>query len=283
MKRRKKKVEARNFEIRKNLLKYDDVMNDQRKVVFEQRNEVLDSTDLHELIAEMREEVIDNMVDHYIPAGTYSEQWKPAELAEDLRQTLHLDLPIEDWSHEEGIGEEQILERVREALEARVKERDERFGPELMQYFQKAMLLETIDTLWREHLGNLDHLRSAVGFRGYAQRDPLNEYKTESFELFQNMLINLRRDVVSKLMRFEIIQEAPSPQLPPMTENHPEADEFGSFEEAALAIPFEEERIVDPADRDANDPETWGKVGRNEQCPCGSGKKYKHCHGVLRA
>ncbi|UXN06309.1 MULTISPECIES: preprotein translocase subunit SecA [unclassified Bartonella] len=278
-----KKVEARNFEIRKNLLKYDDVMNDQRKVVFEQRNEVLDSTDLHELIAEMREEVIDNMVDHYIPAGTYSEQWKPAELAEDLRQTLHLDLPIEDWSHEEGIGEEQILERVREALEARVKERDERFGPELMQYFQKAMLLETIDTLWREHLGNLDHLRSAVGFRGYAQRDPLNEYKTESFELFQNMLINLRRDVVSKLMRFEIIQEAPSPQLPPMTENHPEADEFGSFEEAALAIPFEEERIVDPADRDANDPETWGKVGRNEQCPCGSGKKYKHCHGVLRA
>ncbi|UXM95196.1 preprotein translocase subunit SecA [Bartonella sp. HY329] len=278
-----KKVEARNFEIRKNLLKYDDVMNDQRKVVFEQRNEVLDSTDLHELIAEMREEVIENMVDHYIPAGTYSEQWKPAALAEDLRQTLHLDLPIEDWANEEGIGEEQILERVREALEARVKERDERFGPELMQYFQKAMLLETIDTLWREHLGNLDHLRSAVGFRGYAQRDPLNEYKTESFELFQNMLINLRRDVVSKLMRFEIIQEAPPQQLPPMTENHPEADEFGSFEEAALALPFEEERIVDPADRDANDPQTWGKVGRNETCPCGSGKKYKHCHGALRA
>lgn len=279
-----KKVEARNFEIRKNLLKYDDVMNNQRKVIFEQRNEVMDEPYLDDIIAEMREEVIEDMVAKYIPAGTYSEQWQPAELAEDLRQTLHMDLPIEQWAQEDGIGEEQILERVSRGLNDRVKERNERFGSEVTHYFQKAMLLETIDTLWREHLGNLDHLRSAVGFRGYAQRDPLNEYKTESFELFQNMLISLRRDVVSKLMRFDLVQEAQPAHLPPMSENHPnvDGDEFGFSDQSGFALPFDEAKFVAPQDRDPNDPATWGKIGRNEPCPCGSGKKYKHCHGVLR-
>jgi len=276
-----KKVEARNFEIRKNLLKYDDVMNDQRKVIFEQRMEVMDATadDLNEIIDEMRDEVVQDLVESHFPPGTYAEQWNPQGLQDELRQLFNLDLPAVEWAQEDGIGEEQILDRVRTAVNDRAAERAERFGSEVMSYFQKIMLLETIDTLWREHLYNLEHLRSAVGFRGYAQRDPLNEYKTESFELFQTMLTDLRRDVTSKLMRFDLIQEqAPQPQ-PDMQINHPAFDSGDEGNDTILISRQQEERIVKPDERDPKDPTTWGKVGRNEPCPCGSGKKYKHCHG----
>lgn len=275
-----KKVEARNFEIRKNLLKYDDVMNDQRKVIFEQRMEVMDAEDLTETVDEMRAEVVEDLVEAHIPPGTYSEQWDATGLRDELRQLFNLDLPVDEWAKEEGIGEEEVMERVSQAMENLAKERAANYGPEIMAYFQKAMLLETIDTLWREHLVNLDHLRSVVGFRGYAQRDPLNEYKTESFELFQTMLNSLRRDVVSKLMRFEIVQQPSEPEsLPEMHAEHPDFDGMDEGNDTVLLAREQENTVVAPAERDPKDPTTWGKVGRNEPCPCGSGKKYKHCHG----
>ena len=187
-----KKVEARNFDIRKNLLKYDDVSNDQRKVVFERRIELMDGEGLTEIIAEMREGVIDDIVAKAIPENAYAEQWDVAGLKAGVAEFLNLDLPVEDWAKEEGIAEDDIRERITQAADAAAKERSERFGPEVMTYVERSVVLQTLDHLWREHIVNLDHLRSVVGFRGYAQRDPLQEYKGEAFELFQAMLGNLR-------------------------------------------------------------------------------------------
>ena len=281
-----KKVEARNFDIRKNLLKFDDVMNDQRKVVFEQRIELMDGENLGETVAEMRQDVIDDLVAKHIPETAYAEQWDVAGLEKSLAAYLNLDLPVEEWAAEEGIDEEQIRERISEAAEAAARDRAERFGPDIMAYVEKSIVLQTLDHLWREHLVNLDHLRSVVGFRGYAQRDPLNEYKSEAFELFQAMLGNLRQAVTAQLMRVELVREAadaPPPQAPAQVRGeHIDAttgeDDFG---ESAVALASVETRVVPAAERDPNDPSTWGKIGRNEACPCGSGKKYKHCHGAF--
>lgn len=275
-----RKVEARNFEIRKNLLKYDDVMNDQRKVIFEQRMEVMTAENLDDLIHEMRDEVVETLVEEYVQPGTYSEHWDIQGLSLQLRERFNLDLPLEAWAKEEAIDEAQILSRVKQAMEALSKERSERFGPDIMRYFQKAMLLETIDSLWRNHLVNLEHLRSVVGFRGYAQRDPLNEYKSEAFELFQAMLESLRRDVTSKLMRFELVQQQEQPPvLPELHAEHPDFIDDDTGGRLNLTITSQDNRVVPAAERDPKDPTTWGKIGRNEACPCGSGKKYKHCHG----
>ncbi|MBA8900317.1 MULTISPECIES: preprotein translocase subunit SecA [unclassified Phyllobacterium] len=275
-----KKVEARNFDIRKNLLKYDDVMNDQRKVIFEQRIELMDGTDLSQTTAEMREDVVDDLIARHTPEGAYAEQWTVQQLNEDVRNILNLDLPIIEWANEDNIAPDDIRERLFEAVEKAAADRAERFGPEIMAYVEKSVILQTLDALWREHLVNLDHLRSVVGFRGYAQRDPLNEYKTEGFELFQAMLTNLRQNVTTQLMRVEIVREAaeaPAPELPQMEGHHFDGltgqDDFGD------AAVLEDQRVVDPSERDPNNPSTWGKIGRNETCPCGSGKKYKHCHG----
>ncbi|MEO3389331.1 preprotein translocase subunit SecA [Mesorhizobium sp. CAU 1741] len=281
-----KKVEARNFDIRKNLLKYDDVMNDQRKVVFEQRIELMDGGNLGDTIAEMRQDVVEDLVAKHIPETAYAEQWDMDALQEGVRTTLNLDLPVHDWAREEGIDEEQIRERIMEAANTAAAQRAERFGPDIMAYVEKSIVLQTLDHLWREHLVNLDHLRSIVGFRGYAQRDPLQEYKTEAFELFQAMLGNLRQVVTAQLMRVELVREAadaPPPQAPQQLRGeHIDAttgeDDFGDGE---LAVAPADARIVPAEDRDPADPSTWGKVGRNEACPCGSGKKYKHCHGTF--
>jgi len=279
-----KKVEARNFDIRKNLLKYDDVMNDQRKVVFSQRIELMDGKNVSEMVAEMRADVIDDLVAKHIPENAYAEQWDVAGLKEEVEQFLNLDLPVDEWAREEGIAEEQIHERITEAANAAAKERAERFGPEIMAYVEKSIVLQTLDHLWREHLVNLDHLRSVIGFRGYAQRDPLNEYKSEAFELFQAMLGNLRQAVTAQLMRVELVQEAEqepleAPQgfahhLDPMTGED-------DFDEQVMTLTRETQRAIPAEARDPNNPATWGKVGRNEPCPCGSGKKYKHCHGAF--
>ena len=271
------KVEARNFDIRKNLLKFDDVMNDQRKVVFEQRIEMMDGENLDETIAEMREDVVDNLVSKHIPERAYAEQWDVAGLKEAVRNSLNLDLPVDAWAAEEGIAEDNIRERLMEAANAAFNAKAERFGPEIMTYVQKSVLLQTLDALWREHLVNLDHLRSVIGFRGYAQRDPLQEYKGEAFELFQSMLANLREVVTGQLMRVEVVQQnEPAPQLPEMHAEHPSLDgetgDAGGTETVSRIVPAEE--------RNPEDPSTWGKVARNEACPCGSGKKYKHCHGA---
>jgi preprotein translocase subunit SecA len=281
-----KKVEARNFDIRKNLLKYDDVMNDQRKVVFEQRIELMDGDSLGDTVAEMRHDVIEDLVAKHIPETAYAEQWDTEGLKEGVRASLNLDLPVDEWAAEEGIDEEQIRERITEAAEAAARDRAERFGPDIMAYVEKSIVLQTLDHLWREHLVNLDHLRSVVGFRGYAQRDPLNEYKSEAFELFQTMLGNLRQVVTAQLMRVELVREAadaPPPQAPSeMRGEHIDAttgeDDFG---ETTVALAAADARVVAPEDRDPANPSTWGKVGRNEACPCGSGKKFKHCHGAF--
>ncbi|RUZ79787.1 preprotein translocase subunit SecA [Mesorhizobium sp. M7A.F.Ca.US.006.01.1.1] len=282
-----KKVEARNFDIRKNLLKYDDVSNDQRKVVFEQRIELMDGEGLSETIAEMREGVIDEIVAKAIPENAYAEQWNVAGLKAEIAEFLNLDLPVEDWAKEEGIAEDDIRERIAQAAEAAAKERAERFGPEVMNYVERSVVLQTLDHLWREHIVNLDHLRSVVGFRGYAQRDPLQEYKGEAFELFQAMLGNLRQAVTAQLMRVELVRqaaEAPPPEAPDMFGTHIDGttgeNDFEGGETALLVRP-ETTAIVAPEDRDPNNQATWGKVGRNEACPCGSGKKYKHCHGAF--
>lgn len=282
-----KKVEARNFDIRKNLLKYDDVSNDQRKVVFEQRIELMDGEGLSETIAEMREGVIEEIVTKNIPENAYAEQWNVAGLKSEVAEFLNLDLPVEDWVKEEGIAEDDIRERLTEAADAAAKERADRFGPDVMSYVERSVVLQTLDHLWREHIVNLDHLRSVVGFRGYAQRDPLQEYKGEAFELFQALLGNLRQAVTAQLMRVELVRqaaEAPPPEAPDMFGSHIDGttgeDDFGGGE-TALLVRQESSAIVAPEDRDPNNQATWGKVGRNEACPCGSGKKYKHCHGAF--
>ncbi|MBP1876503.1 preprotein translocase subunit SecA [Ensifer adhaerens] len=282
LERAQKKVEARNFDIRKNLLKYDDVLNDQRKVIFEQRIELMDAVSVTETVTDMRTEVIEDIVSKRIPERAYAEQWDVAGLKADVQQYLNLDLPIVEWAAEEGIDEADILERVTTATEKAVADRAERFGPEIMQYVERSVILQTLDHLWREHIVNLDHLRSVIGFRGYAQRDPLQEYKSEAFELFQALLGNLRQAVTAQLMRVELVREAaeaPQP-VPPMMEGHhidplTGEDDFGGGSGSLLAVA--------PEKRNPADPSTWGKVSRNEACPCGSGKKYKHCHGIYEA
>ncbi|WLR92204.1 preprotein translocase subunit SecA [Shinella zoogloeoides] len=279
LERAQKKVEARNFDIRKNLLKYDDVLNDQRKVIFEQRIELMDSENLSEIVADMRHEVVENLVRLHIPENAYAEQWDVAGLKTGVLEQLNLDLPIDAWAAEEGIDEKDILERLRTATDLAARDRAERFGPEIMTYVERSVLLQTLDHLWREHIVNLDHLRSVIGFRGYAQRDPLQEYKAEAFELFQALLANLRQTVTAQLMRVELVRQAadaPAP-VPPTMEGHhidgttgeDDFNEGGGF----MAVAVE--------DRDPNDPSTWGRIARNEPCPCGSGKKYKHCHGAF--
>lgn len=282
-----KKVEARNFDIRKNLLKYDDVSNDQRKVVFEQRLELMDGEGLSETITEMREGVIEEIVAKNIPENAYAEQWNVAGLKAEIAEFLNLDLPVEDWVKEEGIAEDDIRERISQAADAAAKERAERFGPDVMTYVERSVVLQTLDHLWREHIVNLDHLRSVVGFRGYAQRDPLQEYKSEAFELFQAMLGNLRQAVTAQLMRVELVRqaaEAPPPEAPDMFGSHIDGstgeDDFEGGDTAVL-VRQETNAIVAPENRDPKNPATWGKIGRNEACPCGSGKKYKHCHGAF--
>ncbi|HEY6630955.1 MAG TPA: preprotein translocase subunit SecA [Rhizobiaceae bacterium] len=284
-----KKVEARNFDIRKNLLKYDDVANDQRKVVFEQRIELMDGENLSETVAEMRQDVIADLVSKNIPENAYAEQWDVPGLKEGVLQSLNLDLPIEEWAKEEGIAEEEITERITKAADEAAQDRAGRFGPEVMTYVERSVMLQTLDNLWREHLVNLDHLRSVVGFRGYAQRDPLQEYKQESFELFQTMLTNLRQAVTAQLMRVELVREAaeaPPPQAPETYGHHVDGttgeDDFAEadFGGASVSV-LADSRTVAPEERDPNNPASWGKVGRNEPCPCGSGKKYKHCHGAF--
>ncbi|MET3519143.1 preprotein translocase subunit SecA [Mesorhizobium abyssinicae] len=282
-----KKVEARNFDIRKNLLKYDDVSNDQRKVVFEQRIELMDGEGLSETVAEMRDGVIEEIVAKNIPENAYAEQWNVAGLKAEVAEFLNLDLPVEEWAKEEGIAEDDIRERITAAAETAAKERAERFGPDVMSYVERSVVLQTLDHLWREHIVNLDHLRSVVGFRGYAQRDPLQEYKGEAFELFQGMLGNLRQAVTAQLMRVELVRqaaEAPPPEAPDMFGSHIDGttgeDDFQGGE-TALLVRQESNAIVAAEDRDPNNPATWGKIGRNEACPCGSGKKYKHCHGAF--
>ena len=271
------KVEARNFEQRKHILKYDNVLNDQRKVVFEQRKEIMSADDVSDQIAQMREEVVEELVARHIPEKAYAEQWDAVGLHQEVVKTFGLDLPIVDWTKEEGIADEEVRDRIQKAVETRAAERTANFGPEITRYAEKAILLQTLDHDWREHIVNLDHLRQYVGLRGIGQRDPLIEYKSEAFELFEALLSKLRFDVVTQLMHVQIsIQPPPDlaqQQLPQMRASH--IDPLTGEDEMAQGG-------IDPnAPVDPNDPRTWGKVQRNAPCPCGSGRKFKHCHGAL--
>ena len=270
------KVEARNFEIRKNILKYDNVLNDQRKVIFEQRKEIMSADDVSDQIADFREEVIDSLVSRHIPAKAYAESWDAPGLEGETGRLFGVALPVTAWAKEEGIAEEEVQTRILKAVESRAAERAVNFGVELMRYVEKAILLQTLDHNWREHIVNLDHLRQYVGLRSYGQRDPLNEYKSEAFELFQALLARLRSEVVQQLMHVQISTGEPPPEpkpLPEMRESH--INPLTGEDEVALldappAIPF-----------DPNNPASWGRTQRNAPCPCGSGRKFKHCHGSL--
>ena len=285
------KVEARNFDMRKNVLKFDNVMNDQRKVVFEQRREMMAQESLEETIGEMRHGVIEDMVAKHIPHDAYPEAWDIAGLSDEVKEKLNLELPLADWAKEEGIADEELRERLEKSSDDAYAAREKMNSPEITRYIEKQVLLQSLDHLWRDHIMVLDHLRQVIGWRGMAQRDPLNEYKSEAFELFDALITRLREVVTSQLMRVEVAHERPAePQLPPMQAMH--VDPLTGEDELALAqinariaagdfTPRALGGTEEAPARDPNDPATWGRVGRNEACPCGSGKKYKHCHGVM--
>ncbi len=271
-----KKVEARNFDTRKNVLRYDDVMNNQRREVYAQRKEFMRAETVTETIADMRGDVVSGLVSARIPEKAYAEQWKSAELAEDVARIFGIALPIVEWAAEDGIDEEAILERLGRAVDALMASKAANFGPEMMRYAEKNLLLQILDQVWKEHLLALDHLRQGIGLRAYGQRDPLNEYKSEAFAMFNAMLDELKERVTSVLARIEIGRD-PEPVAPPVTiESHPADGGYDGLGEAALitALPLRNEGV------DPQVPSTWKNSGRNALCPCESGKKYKHCHGV---
>ena len=278
LERAQAKVEGRNFDIRKQLLKFDDVMNEQRKVIFGQRREIMEADNLNEIVTDMREQVIDDLIDTYMPPKTYADQWDTQGFYAAVIEQLNVDVPIIAWCEEDGVDDEVIRERLMQSTDELMAKKAEAFGEENMRNIEKQLLLQAIDTKWRDHLLTLEHLRSVVGFRSYAQRDPLNEYKNEAFQLFETMLDSLRQDVTQKLgqiqpmseeQRREMMQEMATRQAAMQAAATEAADEASEQAEAA-APGFDE-----------NDPSTWGSPGRNDLCPCGSGKKFKHCHGQI--
>ncbi len=314
-----KKVEERNYEIRKNLLKYDDVMNDQRKVIYDQRKDLMLTDDVSETIVEMREQAIEEAVARCIPEKAYAEQWDVDGLHEEALRLLGLDLPVKDWAQEEGIADEEIRARLTDASNRKMASKTANYGAELMRLAEKSLLLQLLDQTWKEHLLGLDHLRQGIGLRAYGQKDPLNEYKREAFDMFETMLAGLRETVTSVMCHLEMSIDAE--QLAALEQADREMQEgrvdpafadaemratgtdgmgggsAGMHPAAAASQGSPEARrataAAQPAEPppgwvqnaalgrwlDPNDPDTWGKVPRNASCPCGSGKKFKQCHG----
>ena len=281
------KVEARNFDIRKNLLKFDNVMNDQRTVIFEERLDLMRDEAVDETVAGMRRSVVEDLIAKHIPPNAYAEQWDIAGLDNALREVLTLEAPVKEWAKEEGIADEEMRERIERRADEHMAGKVAKWGPDVMRYVEKSILLQTLDHLWREHLVMLEHLRQVIGLRGYGQRDPLNEYKAEAFSLFEAMMARLREAVTGQLMRVEVVQqppEEPAQQLPYM-EAHKVDPATGEDEMAPALAPMlvgngNGAQSGAQAERNPKDPASWGKVGRNELCPCGSGKKFKKCHGA---
>ncbi|MFN7613468.1 MAG: preprotein translocase subunit SecA [Alphaproteobacteria bacterium] len=285
--RAQSKVEQRNYEIRKTLLKFDDVMNDQRKVIYEQRIELMEAQEVSETIQLMREDVNRHLVKTHIPPGAYAEAWDPVTLRHEVFRIYGLELPIEDWAREEGIADEEIYQRLEAATTELLDKKSSAFPPHIYQIAEKRLLLQTLDQLWKDHLLSLDHLRQGINLRAYAQRDPLNEYKQEAFGLFEYMLNHMREVMMERLSRMQLRIELDEELM----KQTPRQIMRESRQDPALA-PAEPERPqpmayhtplrnhVAAAARNPSDPSTWGKVARNEPCPCGSGKKFKHCHGA---
>ncbi len=275
LERAQAKVEGRNFDIRKQLLKFDDVMNDQRKAIFGQRLDVLEADDLSDVVQDMRRDVIDDLITVHMPPRSYAEQWNSEGLYADIIDYFGLDLPIIAWAQEDGVDDETIAERISDAVDKMMAEKSVAFGPQSMRQIEKQVLLQIIDTKWREHLITLEHLRSVVGFRGYAQRDPLNEYKNEAFQLFEGLLNGLRSDVSRHLAKIRpLTQEEQAAMMQQMIAQQQMAQGQSQTSEQTPAEPVN-------ANFDETDPSSWGNPGRNAPCPCGSGKRFKHCHGRL--
>ncbi len=285
-----KKVEQRNFDMRKNVLKFDDVINDQRKAIFEQRIEFMSTNTVDDIITDLRHQLVDDLVAAHLPAKSYAEQWDVDGLKEALKEVFGKEVPVDEWAKEEGVADTEIAERLIEVTDKAAATRAVEIGPDMMRRIEKAILLNVLDTNWREHLQMLDHLRSVIWLRGHGQRDPVNEFKTESFALFQDLLDGLRRDVTRLLMQVQV--RAPEQALPqrreiPMTETH--VNPVTGENEMAAARPRSRlsagigtlKGLSRTQDVDPNNPETWGRVPRNGPCPCGSGKKFKHCHGSI--
>jgi preprotein translocase subunit SecA len=282
LERAQAKVEGRNFDIRKQLLKFDDVMNDQRKAIFGQRREIMDSEEVGEITADMRHQVIEDLIDKHMPPRSYPEQWDTEGLKKSVRERLNLNLPVADWAAEDGVDHDVMRERITEASDAYMADKAAAFGPETMVQIEKQVLLQQIDQKWREHLMTLDHLRSVVGFRGYAQRDPLAEYKTEGFQLFETLLDGLRFDVTQRLAQIRPLTQAERDEMAAqMARQQQQVQEEASAEPEAAAPAAPEAPSAPRRGFDEADPSTWGMPARNDPCPCGSGKKFKHCHGAI--
>ena len=280
LERAQKKVESRNFEIRKNLLKFDDVMNDQRKVIFDQRLEILNEIDLSEIIREMRYEILFDVLDESIPEKTFVDDWDIDKLDKDIKRIFSLQLPIKDWCNKDGVDADNIRDQLIKEVDEEYSKKSIEFGEDLLKNLEKTIVLQSIDQNWKDHLGQLENLRQIVGLRGYAQRDPLNEYKSESFSLFEELLTNFREDVTRILFHIRMASD----------EGLSKISKGSSLGQKAL----KEDISLGPSKKKINrtvrlknknepinpeDQSTWGKVGRNNPCPCGSGKKYKNCHG----
>jgi preprotein translocase subunit SecA len=279
LERAQAKVEGRNFDMRKQVLKFDDVMNDQRKVIFGQRREIMAAEDLSEITSDMRHQVIDDLIDQYMPPKTYADQWDTEGLYAQVIEKLGLDVPVMDWADEEGVDDEEIAQRLIKASDEFMAKKAVAFGPKNMRDIEKQVLLQTIDAKWREHLLTLEHLRSVVGFRGYANRDPLNEYKNEAFQLFESLLDGLRETVAQQLAHVRpLSEEEQREMMARMVAEQAQAQQVANPD----AVPAIEDAVEAAAPGfSEDDPSTWGDPGRNEKCPCGSGNKFKHCHGKL--
>ena len=280
------KVEAMHFDVRKSILKFDNVMNDQRKIIYEQRREIMESSDLGELIKDMRAQVIEDTVALHIPPGAYAEQWETEGLKTEVLRLTGLDLPVPDWAKEEGIADEEILQRIMDAADTKMAEKAVRYSPDVWRRVEKSIVLQLLDQSWKEHLLALDHLRQGINLRAFGQKDPLNEYKAEAFAMFELMLDKLRELVTQTLSFVEInpesgrlsmtaeSQETHETRQDPAMENAPQQQQASNVQPMPV-------RKRAPSGFDKNDPDTWGKIQRNSDCPCGSGKKYKHCHGDI--
>jgi preprotein translocase subunit SecA len=267
------KVEARNFEARKNVLKFDNVMNDQRKVIYEQRRDLMRATDVSGTVVEMRHETIERMVEQHIPANSYAEQWNTKGLHEEVLRIFAMDQPVADWAKEEGIAEEEIRERLIAAADKHMAEKEERATSQVQRFAEKSILLQLLDREWKDHLLALDHLRHGIGLRAYGQRDPLNEYKREAFEMFEGMLSRLREQITIVLAHIEArLGPAPEQAAPPPPA--PRRREFRPNPALEMAVA---ENGAAPAMPNGD----WSKTPRNAPCPCGSGRKFKYCHGKV--
>jgi len=274
--RAQKKVEAQHFEVRKNLLKFDNVMNDQRRVIYDQRREIMTAVDVSDTIRDMRHEVIETAVTVAMPPNSYAEQWDMPLLKSEIFRILNIHVPAEDWAKEEGVDDVQVAERIKQEIDTKLEAKEKATSSATMRQLEKAVLLQLLDQAWKEHLLNLEYLRQGIVLRAYGQKDPLNEYRAESFAMFEGMLANLRERVTNALCLIELhagadVQELPKPKAPQRTV-------LSRGEDPPLKRG--ELRRFEAPQFDANNPETWGATSRNAPCPCGSGKKYKYCHGA---